>query len=143
MFVDGNHGLGPSGSVVILQETRCLVLLIGPFGRNFGIILYDRGLNSKLNRSGISFLTIFSGGFLGGRTPLGSDLISQSFLSGVTHALHSPMKVRKSFFLFGRDLRTWDLADKTLTDVEAVSLDMPSGAHLDLIIPVRTTLGAI
>jgi len=52
------------------------------------------------------------------------------------------MKERKSFFLFGRDLRTWDLADKTLTGVEAVSLDMPSGAHLDLIIPVRTTLGA-
>ena len=29
-----------------------------------------------------------------------------------------------------------------LTGVQAVSLDMPSGAHLDLIIPVQTTLGA-
>jgi len=47
-------------------------------------------------------------------------------------------------FLFGRDLITWDVADSMLTGVEAVSLDldMPSGAHLDLIIPVRTTLGA-
>ena len=47
-------------------------------------------------------------------------------------------------FLFGRDLRTWDVADSMLTGVEAVSLDldMPSGAYLDLIIPVRTTLGA-
>ena len=34
------------------------------------------------------------------------------------------------------------MADSTLTGVEAVSLDMPSGAHLDLIIPVRMTLGA-
>ena len=29
-----------------------------------------------------------------------------------------------------------------MTGFESVSLDMPSGAHLDLIIPVRTTLGA-
>ena len=29
MFVDGNHGLGPSGSVVFLHETRWTVLLIG------------------------------------------------------------------------------------------------------------------
>ena len=28
-----------------------------------------------------------------------------------------------------------------LTGVKAVSLDMPSGAHLDLIIPVRMTFG--
>ncbi len=34
------------------------------------------------------------------------------------------------------------MADSTLTGVKAVSLDMPSGAHIDLIIPVRTTLGA-
>ena len=34
------------------------------------------------------------------------------------------------------------MADSTLTGVEAVSLDLPSGAHLDLIIPVQTTLGA-
>jgi hypothetical protein len=34
------------------------------------------------------------------------------------------------------------VADSTLTGVKAVSLDMPSGAHLDLIIPVRATLGA-
>jgi hypothetical protein len=34
------------------------------------------------------------------------------------------------------------VADSTLTGVEAVSLDMPSGAHLDLIIPVWMTLGA-
>jgi hypothetical protein len=32
--------------------------------------------------------------------------------------------------------------DSTLTGFESVSFDMPSGAHLDLIIPVRTTLGA-
>ena len=32
--------------------------------------------------------------------------------------------------------------ESTLTGFESVSLDMPSGAHLDLIIPVRTTLGA-
>jgi hypothetical protein len=32
------------------------------------------------------------------------------------------------------------MADSTLTGVKAVSLDVPSGAHLDLIIPVRATL---
>ena len=48
----------------------------------------------------------------------------------------------KILFLFGRDLRTWDMADSTLTGVKTVSLDVPSGAHLDLIIPVRATLGA-
>ena len=34
------------------------------------------------------------------------------------------------------------MADSTLTGVKAVSLDVPSGAHLDLIIPVWATLGA-
>ena len=48
----------------------------------------------------------------------------------------------KILFLFGRDLRTWNMADSTLTGVKAVSLDVPSGAHLDLIIPVWATLGA-
>ncbi len=51
-------------------------------------------------------------------------------------------EVEKILFLFGRDLITWDVADSTLTGVEAVSLDRPSCAHLDLIIPVQTTLGA-
>jgi hypothetical protein len=34
------------------------------------------------------------------------------------------------------------MTDSTLTGVKAISLDVPSGAHLDLIIPVRATLGA-
>ena len=48
----------------------------------------------------------------------------------------------KILFLFERDLRTRGMDDSTLTGFESVSFDMPSGAHLDLIIPVRTTLGA-
>ncbi len=70
--------------------------------------------------------------------------MSQSFLSGVSHGLHYPIKLRKSFFCVGGTLefRIGDVADSTLTGDEAVSLDMPSGAHLDLITPVRTTLGA-
>jgi len=48
----------------------------------------------------------------------------------------------KILFHFERDLRTWGVDDSTLTGFESVSFDMPSGAHLDLIIPVRTTLGA-
>jgi len=48
----------------------------------------------------------------------------------------------KILFLFERDLRTRDVDDSTLAGFESISLDMPSGAHLDLIIPVRMTLGA-
>ena len=55
---------------------------------------------------GISFSIILSGGFLGGWTPRGPDPdpMSQSFLSGVTHDLHSPMKLNKSFFYLGGTL---------------------------------------
>jgi hypothetical protein len=140
-IVNGNHGLGPSASEVILHATCCLVLHIGPCGRNFGIICNNRGLNSKSKERGIFFETILLGGFLGGRTPLGPDPTSQSFLSGVTHALHSPMNVRKFFFLFGRDLGTWNVADSAWADVKADSVDVPSCAHFDLIVPVRPTLG--
>jgi hypothetical protein len=104
ILVDGSHGLGPSGSVMILKGTWCPVLLNGPFGRNLRIILDDKGLNLKSKGSGISFSTILSGGFLGVWMLRGPDPMSQSFLSRMTHDLHSPMKVKKSFFCFGGSL---------------------------------------
>ncbi len=45
----------------------------------------------------------------------------------------------KILFLFERDLRTWGVDDSTLTGFESVSLDLPFGAHFN-IIPVRRTL---
>jgi hypothetical protein len=91
---------------------QMLVSHRGPCGRNFRIICNDSGLNSKSKGRGIFFGMIISGGFLGGRAPLGPDLISQSFLSGVMHALYSPMNVRKFFFSLGGTLEqgTWLIA---------------------------------
>ncbi len=112
--VSGNHRLGPSGSVVILHETRCRRqrLLNGPCGRNFGIICADKGLHSKSKGRGMVFGMLLLGGFLVGRVPLGPDLISQSFLLVPTHTLHFIMKVKNSAFCLGGTLfsGTWLIA---------------------------------
>ncbi len=54
MIVNGNHGLEPSGSVVILHDTHFgrPRLLDGHCERNFGIICNDRGVDSKLKGRG-------------------------------------------------------------------------------------------
>ena len=50
-------------------------------------------------------------------------------VSGLSFDLAFSHEGEKILFLFGRDLRTLNVADSTLTGVEAVSLDMPL-AHI-------------
>jgi len=126
ILVDGSHGLGPSGSVMILQDTWCSMSLSGPFGRNVGIILNDKGLNLKSKGSGIFFSIFLLGGFLGIQTLRGPKRMSQSFLSGMTHNLHSPMKVRKSFFCLGGSLEheTWLITRWQVSNDLIISVQM-------------------
>jgi hypothetical protein len=103
-----NQGEGPAGSFVTLIEVCCGRLrLLEEIGGNDSDVQAHKGLYLNSKGRGVDE----SGGFSGGRTPLGSDPRSQSLfppksslllvLTTGGHSRHFLMKPRKASFCFG------------------------------------------